>query len=36
VRLPGDEAPAPDERVALAVDGRRLHFFDPETGEALA
>ena len=36
VRLAGDEAPSPDERVQLALDGRRLHFFDPKSGEALA
>jgi multiple sugar transport system ATP-binding protein len=34
-RLDRDTAAAERERIELAVDTNRLHFFDPETGEAI-
>jgi multiple sugar transport system ATP-binding protein len=36
VRFTGDDAPAQDDAVTLEADPRRLHFFDPVTGEAIA
>jgi multiple sugar transport system ATP-binding protein len=34
-RLDRDTAAAERERIELAIDNNRLHFFDPETGEAI-
>jgi multiple sugar transport system ATP-binding protein len=34
-RLDRDTPAAEQERVELAIDANRLHFFDPETGEAI-
>jgi hypothetical protein len=34
-RLDRDTAAAERERIELAIDNDRLHFFDPETGEAI-
>jgi ABC-type sugar transport system ATPase subunit len=34
-RLDRDTPAAEQERIELAVDTNRLHFFDPETGEAI-
>jgi multiple sugar transport system ATP-binding protein len=34
-RLDRDTAAAERERVELAIDNNRLHFFDPETGDAI-
>jgi multiple sugar transport system ATP-binding protein len=34
-RLDRDTAAVERERIELAIDNNRLHFFDPETGEAI-
>jgi multiple sugar transport system ATP-binding protein len=34
-RLDRDTAAAERERIELAIDNNRLHFFDPETGDAI-
>ena len=34
-RLDRDTSAAEQQRIELAVDANRLHFFDPETGDAI-